>query len=60
MDEYKSIGNHWITLHVNGDNMIYFDSLGFEHITKENKKFLVNKSAPNIFGIQAHNSVICK
>ena len=25
-DEYKSIGTHWITLHVNGDNITYFDS----------------------------------
>ena len=29
LDEYKSIGTHWIALHVNGDNVTYFDSSGF-------------------------------
>ena len=26
--EFKSIGTHWIALHVNGNNIIYFDSFG--------------------------------
>ena len=26
LDEFKSKGTHWITLYVNGNNMIYFDS----------------------------------
>ena len=30
LDEYKSIGTHWIALHMNDDNVTYFDS--FEHI----------------------------
>ena len=25
LDEYKSIGTHWVTLYVNGDNVTYFD-----------------------------------
>ena len=25
-DEYKSVAAHWIALHVNGNNVIYFDS----------------------------------
>ena len=35
LDEYKSIGTHWIALYVNGNNRIascnaiYFDSFGF-------------------------------
>ena len=33
--EFKSIGTHWIALYVNGDNIIYFDSFGVEHIPKE-------------------------
>ena len=24
IDKYKSIGNHWIALYVNGDNVTYF------------------------------------
>ena len=26
LDELKSIGNHWIALYVNDNNVIYFDS----------------------------------
>ena len=35
LDEFKSIGTHWIALYVNGNNMTYFDSFGVEHISKE-------------------------
>ena len=35
LDEYKSIGTHQIALYANGNNAIYFDSLGVDHITKE-------------------------
>ena len=41
LDEYKSIGTHWIVLYVNANNRrasydaIYFDSFGVEHIPKE-------------------------
>ena len=43
LDEFKSIGTHWITLYVNGNNIIYFYSFGVEHIPKEVKKFIGNK-----------------
>ena len=36
LDEFKSIGAHWIALHVNSNNVIYFDSFGVEHIRKKN------------------------
>ena len=34
LDEYESIGTHWIILYANDDNddVTYFDSLGFEYI----------------------------
>ena len=41
LDEYKSIGNHWIVLYVNSNNRrasydaIYFDSFGVENIPQE-------------------------
>ena len=38
LDEYKSIGTHWITLYINGNDIIYFDSFTVEHIRKKLKK----------------------
>ena len=32
LDEYKSIGTHCITLHVNDVNATYFDDFRVEHI----------------------------
>ena len=32
LDEYKSIGTHWIALQVNDDNITYFDSFGVKYI----------------------------
>ena len=36
-DRYESIGTHWKTWYVNGNNIIYFGSFGAEHILKEKK-----------------------
>ena len=44
LDEYQSIGTHWIALHVNGNNVTYFDSFGVEHIPNEIKVFIDNKN----------------
>ena len=35
LDEYESIGTHWIALYVNVENVTYFDSCRTEHILKE-------------------------
>ena len=66
LDEFKSIGTHWIALYVNGDNLvaskeaIHFDIFGVEHILKENKKFISNINIKtNIFRLQAYDSVMC-
>ena len=37
LDEYSDIGTHWVALHVNNNNVTYFDSFGIEHIPKEVK-----------------------
>ena len=44
LDEYKSIGTHWITFKVNAENVTYFDSFRVEYIPKETKKFIGNKN----------------
>ena len=42
-DEFKPMGTHWITLHVNVNDMIYFDSFGAEYFPKEMKKLIGKK-----------------
>ena len=36
LDEYESIGTHWIALFVNGNNIIYFDNFGVWTYSKRN------------------------
>ena len=58
LDEYSDIGTHWIALYSLNDNVTYFDSFGVEHIPKEIRKFIGNKSIiTNIFRIQAYDAV---
>ena len=60
IDVYESIGNHWIALYVNDNNITYFDSFGVEHIPKEIKTSLGNKNIiTNIYGIQVYKSIMC-
>ena len=60
LDEFKSIGSHWIALYVNDENETYFNSFRVKHIPKEIKKFRGNKNIlTNIYMIQAYDSVMC-
>ena len=60
IDEHYDIGTHWIALYVNDKTVIYFDSFGVEHISKEIKKFINNKNIiANIFRIKAYDSIMC-
>ena len=60
LDDYKSIGTHWIGLCVNDNNVTYFDGFGIEHIPKEIIKFIGNKNIiTNIYRIQAWDSIMC-
>ena len=54
LDEYKSIETHWIAVYVNGNNIIYFDSFGVQHISKQ-----IKNTITNICRIQAYNSILC-
>ena len=61
LDEYSDIGTHWVALHLNSNNDIYFDSFGVEHIPKEIKAFIGNKNTKtNIFRKQAYDSIMCE
>ena len=60
LDEYSDIGTHWVALYVSNNDVTYFDSFGVEHIPKEIKTFISNKSIKtNIFRIQAYDSIMC-
>ena len=60
LDEYHDIGTHWVVMYVNNKTVIYFDSLGVEHISKEIEKFIGNKNMiTNIFRIKAYDSIMC-
>ena len=60
LDEYKSIGTHWIALHANAENVTYFDSFQVEHIPNEIRKFIGSKNIiTNIYRIQSYDSIIC-
>ena len=60
LDEYKSIGTHWIALYVNAKTVTYFDSFGVEYIPKEIRKFIANKNIiTNVYRIQAYDSIMC-
>ena len=60
LDQYSDIGTHWVALHVSNNDVIYFNSFGVEHIPKEIKKVISKKNLKKyIFGIQAHDSIMC-
>ena len=57
LNEYKSVGSHWIALYVNDYNIINFR---VEYIPKEIKNFIGNKNImTSIYRIQAYDSIIC-
>ena len=44
IDEYESVGTHWIALYVNAENVTCFDSFGNEHIPKQIRKSIGNET----------------
>ena len=59
LDEYKSIGYHWIALYLNADNVTYFDSFAVEHIPKEIKKLGNKNIITSTYRVQACDSIMC-
>ena len=59
LDEYTDVGTHWIAFFAKNNEVIYFDSFGFEHVPKEIKRFIGhNDIKTNISRIQAYNSIM--
>ena len=55
-DEYAGVDTHWIALYVKSNEVIYLDSFGVEHVSKEIIRFVGHKSIKtNIFRIQVDN-----
>ena len=44
LDEYSDTGTHRAALYVQNNDVTYFDSFGVEHIPKEIKTFIGNKT----------------
>ena len=50
--EHSDIGNHWVALYVQNNDVTYFGSFVVEHIPKEIRIFISNKNIKtNIFRI---------
>ena len=60
LGEYADIGTHWIALYCKDTEIIYFDSFGVEHISKEIKKVIGNNIIKDyIFKVKSNNSIMC-
>ena len=60
LGEYSDIGTPWIALYVLNNDITSFDNFGLEHIPKEIKTFIKNRSIKtNTFRIQEYNSIKC-
>ena len=57
LDDYSDIGTYSVALYAQNNDVPYFDSFGVEHIPKEGKTFVDNKT--NTFRIQAYDSIVC-
>ena len=56
LEQYKSIGTHWVALYVNDDNeSASYDKTYFEYVPNEIKEFVGNKNdITNIYKIRAY------
>ena len=60
LDKYAYIVTHWIALYALYNDAIYFDSFVVEHMPKEIKGFIGNKSIKtSVYRIKANISTMC-
>ena len=60
LDEYAEVATHRAALFCNRSKIVYFDSLGVEHVPEETKEFIENKKIiSKTFRVQVNNSIMC-
>ena len=60
LDEYADVGTHWVALFCGRSEIVYFGSVGVEHIPEYIKEFIGNKNIKaNIFWVQPNDPVVC-
>ena len=61
LDDKNSKATHWVSLFINRNTVVYFDSFGIEYIPQEVLNKIRDKSIThNIFSIQNNDSIICR
>ena len=61
LDDKKSKETHWVSLFIDRNTAVYFDSFGTEYIPQEVLNKIKDKSViHNIFRIQDNESIMCK
>ena len=59
LNKYADVATHSIALFCSRSEIVHFNSVGFEHVPEEIKKFIRNKNIKaNIFRAEANNSVM--
>ena len=60
LDDRKNKGTHWVSLFIDRNPAVYFDSFGIQHIPEEVLKRNIDKSIyHNLFITQDDNSIMC-
>ena len=60
LDNEKSKRTHWVSLYIDRNTAVYFDSFGIEYILQEVLNKIRDKSITrNMFGIQDNESIKC-
>ena len=61
LGDKKSKGTHWISLFIDWNTAVYFDSFGIEYIPQEVLNKIKDKCiTQNIFRIQDNYSIMCR